>query len=259
MSTHKKLFVATPMYGGQCYGTFTQSLLKLQLLCAYHKIEFQFRMITNESLIPRARNLLAREFLKSHYTHLLFIDADIEFNAEDVLKMLDTDLPLIGGTYPGKRINWDNIYNAANHKGIKADDLQHFVSMPIIRLKRKTMDLKEINMNFPVEVRAIPTGFMMIKREVFERLSDIVPHYPDPYAENKDTAETTKIFFDTSLRGDDYLSEDYHFCYLWTDLGEKVYWAPWINLNHTGTYVFQGGFNFAPPVENANHKLQEGD
>lgn len=246
-SVDTKLFVATPMYGGQCFGTFMQSMLQLQMLCAVKGIEFQFRMIGNESLIPRARNLLAREFIKSEYTHIMFVDADIEFNAVDVLKMLETDLPLIGGTYPGKRINWDNIYNASQHSHIKADDLEHFTSMPMIRLKRDTMDLNKVNMGEPVEVRAVPTGFMLIKREVFDKLAPTVPGYPDPYAEDKATAEVTKIFFDTSMRGDDYLSEDYHFCYLWTDSGEKVHWAPWVILNHIGTYTFQGGFNFAPP------------
>lgn len=240
-----KLFVATPMYGGQCFGTFVQPLLQLQMMCAVKGIEFQFRIITNESLIPRARNLLAREFLKSGYTHMLFIDADIEFNPQDVFKMIEADKPLIGGTYPGKKINWENVHNAVGH-GIAPEHLTHFTALPMIRLKRETMDLNKVNMGEPVEVRAVPTGFMMIKREVFEKLEDKVPNYPDPYAEDKSKAEVTKIFFDTSMRGDDYLSEDYHFCYLWTDNGGEVYWAPWVVLNHIGTYVFQGGFNFAP-------------
>lgn len=235
------------MYGGQCFGTFVQPLLQLNLMCASKGIPFQFRIITNESLIPRARNLLAREFMRSGFTHMLFIDADIEFNPEDVLRMLEADKPFIGGTYPGKRINWENIYNAANHEGIGPDDLVHFTSMPVIRLKRDTMDLNKVNMQEPIEVHAVPTGFMMLKREVFETLADKVPDYPDPYAKPGEKAEVTKIYFDTSMRGDDYLSEDYHFCYLWTDNGGTVWWAPWVNLNHIGMYTFTGGFNFAPP------------
>lgn len=243
------LFVATPMYGGQCYGTYMQSILSLQYLCLHAGIQLQVRIIGNESLIPRARNLLTREFLKSDATHLLFIDSDIEFNAPDVLRMLKADKPLIGGTYPGKKMNWQNIYNAANHDGIGPEHLKHFESMPMIRLERETLDLNKVNTAEPIEVRALPTGFMMIKREVFESLEHLVPNYPDPYAENPEEAEVTKIFFDTSMRGDDYLSEDYHFCYLYRDNGGKVYWAPWVVLNHIGTYTFQGGFNFAPDPE----------
>lgn len=247
MSTHNvKLFVATPMFGGQCHGTFTQSLLQLQMLCAIRNIEFQFRIITNESLIPRARNLLVREFLKSDFTHLMFIDSDIEFHAKDVLSLIEKDVPLIGGTYPGKKINWENIHNAAQYDHVHAKDLQHFSAIPLLRLNDEQIDLNQINMTEPYEVEGIPTGFMMVQRHVFEQLKPLVPSYEDPY---KESDEVTHVFFDTSIKNGHFLSEDYHFCFLWREQGESVYWAPWIITNHIGTYTFQGGFNFAPKKE----------
>ena len=75
----KHIFVATPMYGGLCYGFYMQSGLKLQTMCRDMNIGLSFSMLFNESLIQRARNLLAANFLKSEATHMMFIDADINF------------------------------------------------------------------------------------------------------------------------------------------------------------------------------------
>ena len=108
----KKLFVATPCYGGQCLGLYAKACLDLQAICIQYGIECRFSFIFNESLITRARNYLVDEFLRSGCTHLLFIDADINFNPQDVLALLALDRDVIGGPYPKKSINWTNIVNA---------------------------------------------------------------------------------------------------------------------------------------------------
>ena len=108
----KKLFVATPCYGGQCLGLYAKSCLDLQSICIQYGIECRFSFIFNESLITRARNYLVDEFLRSGCTHLLFIDADINFNPQDVLALLALDRDVVGGPYPKKSINWNNIVNA---------------------------------------------------------------------------------------------------------------------------------------------------
>ena len=86
-----KLFVATPMYGGQCNGLYMKACLDLQATCIQYGIECRFSFIFNESLITRARNYLVDEFLRSDCTHLLFIDADICYNPQDVLALLALD------------------------------------------------------------------------------------------------------------------------------------------------------------------------
>ena len=97
-----KLFVATPMYGGQNYGYFNQSMLQLQSLLGQNKIDVAVSYLFNESLIQRARNALAHGFLRTDFTHLMFVDADIRFNPPDVLRMLSADKPIICGIYPKK-------------------------------------------------------------------------------------------------------------------------------------------------------------
>ena len=84
----RKLFVATPMYGGQCAGLFCRSMSDLTALCVKYGIEMRFYALFNESLITRARNYCVDEFLRSGFSHLLFLDSDIGFNANDVIAML---------------------------------------------------------------------------------------------------------------------------------------------------------------------------
>ena len=79
----RKIFVATPMYGGMCGGQYTKSTADLATMCTKYGVELSFFYLFNESLITRARNYLVDEFLRSKCTHLMFIDADIEFYNSD--------------------------------------------------------------------------------------------------------------------------------------------------------------------------------
>ena len=90
-----KLFIATPMYGGQNYGYFNQSMLQLQAMMGQNGINTAVSYLFNESLIQRARNALAHGFMRTDFTHMMFIDSDIRFNPQDVLRMINADKPII--------------------------------------------------------------------------------------------------------------------------------------------------------------------
>jgi hypothetical protein len=110
----RKLFVATPMYGGQCAGMFTKSTNDLSALCMHYGIECKFYYLFNESLITRARNYCCDEFLRSDSTHMIFIDSDIAFTANDVITMLalmdhedeNNEYDIMCAPYPKKCISW---------------------------------------------------------------------------------------------------------------------------------------------------------
>ena len=96
----------------------------------------------------------------------------------------------------------------------------------------------------PVEIWNGGTGFMLIKREVFKKLSKTVPSYTNDVNDLSGNlkAEVIKEFFATSIEKETnrLLSEDYHFCNIWREAGGKVWAAPWCYLAHIGSYVFEG-------------------
>ena len=119
----QRLFIGTPMYGGQCTGLYTKSTNDLSMLCSSHKIPMKYYFLFNESLVQRARNYIVDEFLRSDCTHLLFIDADIGFDPRDALALLALQISdpekydIICGPYPKKTIAWEKIKQAVD-KGL---------------------------------------------------------------------------------------------------------------------------------------------
>jgi len=235
----KKLFVATPMYGGQCTGYYATSLLNLSR-CLDREVIFSFMF--NESLITRARNGLAHGFLKSEASHMMFIDADIHFNPQDVQPMIDADKEIICGIYPKKEINWHSVKKAFD-RGIPEEQVKNFSGSFVVNLVDNANEVT-VPINQPVEIWNGGTGFMLIKREVFEKLSEHVPSYVNDVHDLAGTLKQDEIkeYFATSIEPETnrLLSEDYHFCKIWRKIGGKVWAAPWVKLGHIGTYAFQG-------------------
>lgn len=243
-----KIFIATPMYGGMCSGFYTQSLLNLtQVLgAAGHEVVMSFMF--NESLITRARNAIANQFMKSDATHLFFIDADIKFEAVDVPPMIDADKDIICGIYPKKEINWDFVKMAIK-QDVPVDQLKYWTGSFVVNLAHYEGSVT-VPVNEPVEIWNGGTGFMLIKRRVFEKLSKKVPTYINDVTDlaGQMGAEKIKEYFATSIeKGTNrLLSEDYHFCALWRKARGKIWAAPWARLSHVGTYVFDGKLLPAP-------------
>ena len=254
-----KLFVATPMYGGMNHGMYMKSCLDLQAICSQYGIEVRFSFIFNESLITRARNYLVDEFLRAEgFTHLLFIDADIHFDPRDVVACLALDKDVVGGPYPKKTIKWGAIKEAVKkHPEIATTELEKlagdFVFNPV-------PGTEKFSVAEPVEVLEIGTGFMMVKREVFDKFKEAYPEFsyrPDHVGQaNFDGQRYIHAYFDTVIDrkrkvmvngeerefggSDRYLSEDYMFCQWWRNIGGKIWLCPWMKTHHIGTYAFTG-------------------
>ena len=253
LSMHKndlakvKLFVATPMYGGQCNGLYMKASLDLQTACHQAGVEIKFSFLFNESLIPRARNYLVDEFLRSGYTHLLFLDADIEFRPQDVLSLIFLDKDLCGGPYPKKSINWNNVAQAIKLHGanpqFKVGDCEQIIGDYVFNPVPGT---QTFNVFEPLEVLELGTGFMMVKRHVFEQYAKQYPEYeytPDHVGQaNFDGSRKIHAYFhcDIDPKSNRYLSEDYLFCQNWRNMGGQVWLCPWFETTHIGTYGFKG-------------------
>ena len=236
--------IATPMYGGLCNGTYTVGLLTAVGVFSKHGIAMQYAHMMNESLITRARNSLAKDFLASECTHLMFIDADIGFNPADIPPMVDADKDIICGIYPKKEINWVDVSKAVQ-AGVIPQELPNYTGAFVVNTINDAENL-EGNFYEPLEIANGGTGFMLIKRKVFETLIGKVPTYHNDVFHAVDANRSVQVineFFATSIdkdSGNRLLSEDYHFCKIAREAGFRVWAAPWAQLSHTGTYIFNG-------------------
>lgn len=237
------LVVATPMYGGQCFGVYASSSLMLNTQCLQMGIPCKWIFVFNESLITRARNYLVKRFLDTNATHLLFVDADIEFRAQDVFRMLKADVDILCGLYPKKEINWERIKRAMD-SGAEVQDLEKHEGKFVVNLMHQ--DRAAWNPDEPVEIRDGGTGFMLIRRTVFDVLKPSVPVYRSNVLNRffrDQKGEEIHEYFATSIDPEHrvLMSEDYHFCRIAREKGFRIFAAPWAKLNHLGTYSFHGG------------------
>jgi len=266
----KKIFVGTPMYGGMCHGMYTKASCDLATTATKYGMDVKFFYLFNESLITRARNYLVDEFLRSPYTHLMFIDSDINFNPQDVLalaSLIGPDKPIIGGPYPKKCIAWEKVRNAVD-AGLADEDptiLEKFTGDFVFN---PTAGTTQIKIDEPTEVLEVGTGFVMIAREVFEKFREEYPQFsykPDHNrSEHFDGKRYIHAFFDTVIDNelyagkgaggsDRYLSEDYMFCQFARKIGFTTWLCPWMEVNHVGTYVFNGTLKDLGKLEYASH------
>lgn len=237
MENQKHIFVATPMYGGQCTGVYAQSLIGLIGVLNEHGYKTSVSLMFNESLVTRARCNMAHTFLQGDADYLFWIDADIAFNPHDVIKMLEADVDVIGGIYPKKEINWHTVKQAALEG---RDDLKNFTGSFVVNLLSNDPAIT-VPVDQPCEVSAIGTGFMLIKRDVFEQLK---PHTKTFVSDMNFMAgqEIYGFYLDPiDPESKRLLSEDYFFCHQWRKIGGKIHAAPWCRLGHMGTYLFEGG------------------
>ena len=213
-----KVHICMPCYGGMLTEQTFMSFIKWANVARQLGIEWTIETMTNESLITRARNTLTAKFLQNKdSTHLMFIDADIGWEPWHLLVLLNRDVDIIGGLYPMKSIPIKWCVNGFEGAEEGPDGLQ--------------------------EVTKTGTGFLLIKRQVFEKLNKhpaVKPFNNDiglPPELNKDM----KTYFDTAVRENRYYSEDWMFCENWRDIGGKVWVDKRVLLRHVGTYVFDQG------------------
>jgi len=210
-----RVHICMPCYGGMLTESCFMSYIKWANMCRQLGLDWTMETMTNESLISRARNTLTAKFLHNkESTHLMFIDADIGWEPWHLLVMLNRDVDVIGGLYPMKSLPVKWCVNGFDGAEEGPDGLQ--------------------------EVSKTGTGFMLIKREVFEKLNAHPATKPfiNDIGLPAELNPHMKTYFDTAVRENRYYSEDWTFCENWRDLGGKVWVDKRVLLRHTGTYVF---------------------
>ena len=265
----KHIFIATPCYGGQIGEPYFRSMMKFSILCNKYNIQYTISTLANESLITRGRNTLNSFFMENKQaTHLFFIDADIEFNAEDILRMVAYDKDIVVGAYPKKALNWESIMSAARNpdlqetpETIEGHSSNYVVNFDFLKDKdgNKTPQV-QIEDNL-VKLKDAGTGFMCIKKEVMQKMFDAMPEtkYVNDINVDQKFEPFMYALFDCIIDPDSrrYLSEDYTFCRRWQDMGGDVYLDPRTALNHVGHYTFRGNIRKLFTGENNHSRAQD--
>ncbi len=227
-------------------------MLHLGMRMTQMGVPFAASHLFNESLITRARNYAADEFMRSEATHLLFIDSDIGFEVDAVIQMLilmsvtrENDYDIMAAPYPKKQISWEKIKQAVDMGAADEDPnkLGNFVGDYVFN---PLPGVSSISLAEPAEVLETGTGFMMIKRATFEKFAAAYPQYnyrPDHVRDaNFDGSREIMQYFQAEIDPESkrYLSEDYWFCQKARAIGLKTWLCPWMQLKHAGSYIFAG-------------------
>jgi hypothetical protein len=238
MSQPVTLFVSTPCYGGVCLQAYAESMLRLQRTCAVNGIQMMLDTTENESLVHRARNLAVARFMqKTQATHFLFIDADIHFDPESVIRLIKSEHDIAVAAYPKKCIMWDNVETYVK-SGKEGRDLARVASSLVLNFKSQQTQIQ----NGFAEVLDGPTGFMLIKRDVFRRMEEKYPELMCVNDHQNRDLDTYHACFDCMIDPDTrrYLSEDYAFCRRWQMMGGRIFADVMTVLGHIGNIRFFG-------------------
>ena len=239
-----KIFVATPVHS-EASIHYVQALLQFQQQCLIRNIMVSFSLMKS-SLVTQGRNLCVNGFLEAEdkYTHLLFIDSDIDFKFDTIMKMLNADKDVIANPYPLKHIDWNKIEKRIDQKGkMNGYTLSKQGYTWPVKLENGT-DITVVD--GVAEVTHAPTGCMLIKREVFDKM---IREYPNlkinqPTVLNGEMVEKEYFynFFDTYHEPETkrYYGEDFGFCKRWTEIGGKCHILVDEYITHVGEYRYTG-------------------
>ena len=253
------LYILTPHYGGMCHVTYMNCLISTISRMKEVGVELHLEFCNNDSLVSRARtNLVARAMTNPNMTHMLFIDNDITWDPDSILKLVTADKPIVGGIYPLKHYNWDKLVSTnpdkpnvvqdwidRKNQSMFKDAIQD-VDMVHHRMLSYNLNLTTTSLqieNNLATVRHIATGFMMIKRKVIEKMQLAFPstkYVDDVGFLSLKESEQAFALFDCGVEEGHYFSEDWLFCHRWTKMGGAIHVDVTINLNHTGPVDYRG-------------------
>lgn len=249
-----KIMFATPCYISAVTMNYTTSIFTLSARAAQRGMGCSLYM-RSESLITRGRNKIVRNFLAAEdFTHLFFIDSDIEFTAEAAFRLILADRDVVAGIYPLKSVNWPE--QGLPQSMTRQDYETACTTYPFNPIGHGSQKVSQfVDEDGFIEVAEAPTGFMCIKRHVFLKIMEAYPYlqYTPDGPPGHPLEKLHWRFFDCIVDHETnrYLSEDFAFCRLWRDIGGKIYADSQSNLGHLGQHLFRG--NLRASLEAQGH------
>jgi hypothetical protein len=235
------VMIATPCFGGTVSMAYMVSILKLQAYARTNGFGTDILLLAGDALITRARQTLVANFLSQPVaTHLLFIDADIGFEPEQVQRLLDLDEDFAAAFYPRKTLDWAELAGRVTKGGETPQQaLMSYVG--------SVADREEFRVKGDfATAKYAGTGFQLIRRRVFERMIEAYPETRYRSIHTNDVPDSIRDYFyalfDCLIDPDSgvYLSEDYAFCKRWRDIGGTIWLDLRSRLTHVGSLEFHG-------------------
>ena len=253
-----KLIILTPCFGSVCFVNFVSCLLQTFNVFRIFNIPVHIEFCKNDSLVSRARNnLIARAMGDETSTHFLFIDNDITWDPMDIIKLMLHDKPLVGGIYPLKHYHWEKLGDGSENNVKKWIDkknnsqLRTFVNDDqVVQHNLLRYNINYLSNNLEIDnnlamVKHLATGFMMIKREVIEKMSMAFPstkYVDDVCFLREEENKYAYALFDCGVEEGHYFSEDWLFCKRWSKMGGNIFVDVSINLIHSGIEDYRGSY-----------------
>jgi hypothetical protein len=235
------LLIATPSHRGEFCMAYMHGVVGIQQYCLTNGIQFQMATVDKISGIELARNVLASVFLlQTSATHMLFIDDDMGFNVDELVKMFEwRDKDVVAVICPKKKLNWQRVKQIVlSNPDIEPAQLPS-VAGTYDKMVVLPGDASEIAVaEKPVPVNAIGTGLMLVSRQCLLRLIEKA-NLP-MVAQGPLTGGNTYEFFKTQIVNGNHMGEDHYFCNLVRRHGGEVLGCPWIPVTHTGQYSYAG-------------------
>lgn len=210
------LKILTPAFGGLVESRYMHSILNLGAALMQQGISFTLETLPNCSLISLGRSIMIHRALQDpNWTHVLWIDSDIEFEPWMVGRLIQADVDIIGGFYPKK-------------------------GHPISMASSPDPEMNDLDSDAPYyRTTYAATGFLMEKRHVIEGMRE---HYREEYGffyQGSDQyVDLFPSFIDKEMPNRLYLTEDFAHCRMAEKAGYEVYMSKEFTLKHHGEMCY---------------------
>jgi len=233
------LLIGTPCYTGSVSVAYMTSLLAMIRHCERDGIEVELQHLVGESLLPRARNLIANAFFRrQEFSHLLLIDPDLGFPAEAAVRYLRSGHDVVCGLPPLPRLDVARLRRLPRDVPDR-EAVAAALDYPGVTLPGAVPDARGF-----LPVAYGPADFMMVSRQAMRRLAEAYPElrYRRSYVDSGDAMYKKWAFFDPAIDPDrrEALPEGYAFCRRWTALGGAVLADTTSAFTRTGRYDYTG-------------------
>jgi hypothetical protein len=241
--------VCTPSLG-QYHDEYLGSMLRLQSLAERRGIPLSPQRLVGMSCLPMARTMMMRDFLATPSTHLVFIDSDQGFRAEDVFDMVELDLPIVGAVCCQKRYDWDSVAKAALNEAVPIQSADRYLPLAGAVFTFDTgangHDV-DLSRRAAIPVRRVGFGLTVIQRRVIETLAvRVTPRVHMPGGRPFPAICAQRIVPIEGQPGEwEWLTEDYAFCSRAAEVGFQSYLAWWTKTTHSGDHTFRADLEAA--------------